>query len=247
MKVGLLDATADRRPRSRGGAQRALLAAALLLATLSATACSTRTVDDRIINRYGLDVYLRSEKKVFGPTLARGYDHPSDIDVARLRRILGSIELERKEGARTVRVPALQAELLEPVSTGLAEAFREADADEQIVVVAIRKQMQKAIFDRKYLTSFVTWMQDGYLYVHFSRYEWELPEVSRQKSFPKPSVDETQSSIRTVSGPYIETTDRGGVRLEWQSDVFSPFSRVPASSAGDSGTGGAAGSEAGTR
>lgn len=243
MNEGCLGATTD--SKKPAATRPRLRAAVVLLVVLSATACSTRTVDDRIINRYGLDVYLRSEKKVLGPTLERGYEHPSDIDVARLRRILGSIELEHKEGARTVRTPAFAAELLEPVSAGLAEAFREADANEQIVVVAVRKQMQKAIFDRKYLTSFVTYMQDGYLYLHLARHEWEVPEVTRQKPFPKPSVGETQASIRTVGSRYIETTGRGSVRVEWQNEVFSPFAGVGTSGGAGVGVSGPGTSGAG--
>lgn len=223
------------RPPSKARARRRRIAFAgvALVAAFASTACSTRNVDDRIINRYGLDVYLRSEKKIFGPTIARGFDHPSDIEVARLRRILGSIEIERKEGARTVLGPAVAAELLEPVSAGVAEAFRRADPDQEIVVMALRKQMQKFIFDRKYLTSFVAFMKDDELYLYFSRSDWELDE-KRKGPLPLPNVEDPQQKFRMVSSRYIEGAGRGGVKVDWRNAVFSDY-------AGDPGAGSAAG------
>jgi len=208
----------------------AIVLLALILAS-STLACATRTVDQRVINRYGLDIYLRSEKKILGAAIDRGFDQPSDITVGRLRRILGSLEIERQEGARTVRGPAIQAELLAPISAGLAEAFREAKPSQEIVVMATRKQMQKGIFNRKFLTSFVSFIESGELVVHLSRADWALDENNRNHKIdhmPMPHVDDPQQKFRMVTNEYVKLAGRTGVQVDWNAAVFSEFANTPA-------------------
>lgn len=168
-------------------------------------------------------MYLRSQKKIFGSEIPRGFSHPSDISVQTLRLILGSIEIERKEGARTVRGPAIAAELIVPVASGLAEAFREADPDQEIVVMAVRKQMQKYIFDRKYLTSFVAFIEGDSFYLYLSRSDWEIEEKGPKRPLPMPKVEDPQQKFRMVTGPFVASAGVAGVRVDWRSDVFSEF------------------------
>jgi hypothetical protein len=107
--------------------RRDLVLIACLAAVVGAAGgvgCATRTREDRIINRYGLDVYLRSERKPFGPAVDHGYAHPSDISMQRLEIILGSLQIERRVGARSKLEPAIPAEILAPVCEALAQAFR---------------------------------------------------------------------------------------------------------------------------
>lgn len=219
-----------RRPAATRAHRTAIVLLALI-STFSTLACSTRTVDQRIINRYGLDVYLRSDKKILGPAIDRGFEHPSDISVDRLRRILGSLRIERKEGARTVLGPAFAAELLTPISSGLAEGFREADANQAIVVMAQRKQRQKGIFNRKFLTSFVTYIEAGDLVVHLSRSDWPLDDNDRNQKtdrLPMPHVDDPQQRFRMVTNEFVHLDGKTGVRVAWNDPVFSGFESPPA-------------------
>jgi len=96
---------------------------AALVALGSATGCATRPSSDRIVNRYGLDIYLQSEKKMFGGAIDRGFDHPAKISRDRIEAILSSIEIERRlDGSAFERVPAIQPELLNDVAIGVAQA-----------------------------------------------------------------------------------------------------------------------------
>jgi len=219
------------RPRApHPGIERIALVCALGLALISVSSslgCSTRNVEDRIINRYGLDVHLRSEKKIFGRAIDRGYAQPSDITVGRLTIILGSLQIERRERARTVLGPAIPAEILSPIAQGLAEAFRLADSTQQIAVSAQRKQMQKGIFNRKFLTTLVAWMEGEDLIVHLSRSDWPIDET-RKTEQPRPQVDEPQEKFRLVTNDIVRRSGRSGVAVAWRSDVFDTFSSASA-------------------
>ncbi len=232
-----------RRPSS---ARIAPVACALLLLGLSGSiGCATRTVEDRIINRYGLDVHLRSDRKLFGSAIDHGYAHPSDIPVERLRVILGSLEIERRERARTVREPAIPAEILVDVSSGVAEAFREAKSSERIAVMAERKQMQKKIFNRKFLTSFVTWMEGDELILHLSRTDWPIDE-KRQSGLPRPHPNDPQQKFRVVTNEFVRRSGETGVAIAWESEVFGSFANASRlrSAPSTAATGGAAASGA---
>ncbi len=236
--------TAPLRPAQPPRRRRLALLSCLvvLLGLTGGVGCSTRTVEDRIINRYGLDVHLLSEKKRFGSAIDHGYAHPSDIPVERLEIILGSLQIDRRVRANTVRGPAIPAEILGPVSQGLAEAFRRADSSQRIAVSAQRKQRQKGIFHRKFLTSFVAFMDGDDLVFHLSRSDWPVDE-NRKGGLPKPHVDDPQEKFRVVTNDFIRRSGRTGVAVEWSSDVFGTFAAASAARTApvDAGAAGAGG------
>lgn len=233
-------------PRTRSLRARSTACAMALacLALVPSTGCSTRSVDDRIINRYGLDVYLRTEKKLFGGTIEEGYAQPSEISEQRLKIILASLEIERREGARSVLGPAIPAEILDPVAEGLAQAFREANSSQRIVVSAERKQMQKAIFNRKFLTSFVTWIEGDDLVFHLSRADWPIDD-KRQSGLPKPHANDPQQRFRLVTNELVRRSGKTGVAVDWRSEAFRTFTSAslartaPVSAAGPAQSSGA--------
>ncbi|MDH4017382.1 MAG: hypothetical protein OEV20_08585, partial [Actinomycetota bacterium] len=218
----------------------------MLLGATGGIGCSTRNVEDRIINRYGLDVHLLSEKKLFGSAIDRGYAHPSDIPVERLEIILGSLQIDRRVRANSVRGPAIPAEILGPVSQGLAEAFRRADSSQQIAVSAQRKQRQKGIFHRKFLTTFIAFMEGDELVLHLSRSDWPVDE-NRKGGLPRPHVNDPQGEFRVVTNEFIRQSGRTGVAVEWRSDVFGTFAAASAARTAPvaTGAGGAATAGAG--
>jgi hypothetical protein len=215
------------------------------------TGCSTRTSRDRIVNRYGLDVHLESERKMFGKAIDQGYAHPSDITVQRLEIILGSLEIERRERARTVIGPAIPAEILRPISQGLAEGFREADSTQHIAVIAMRKQRQKAIFHREFLTTLVAFMEGEDLVIHLSRSDWpvpdqqrNLPQQNQRTNVPFPGIDDPQEKFRVATNEFVRRSGRSGVAVDWQSDVFNSFASARVARAAPA-TGASAGSSDG--
>lgn len=211
-----------RRPSAPHRKQLAIALVLTLAPLLASTACSVRTVEDQLISRYGIQVDLRSDKKPFSAAVDHGYAQPSQISVERLVIILGSLEIERREGARTVRGPAIPAEIVSPIAQALAESFREADSSQRIALSAERKQMQKAIFNRKFLTTLVTWMEGEDLVVHLSRSDWPIDE-KRKSGLPRPHVDDPQQKFRMVTNEFVRRAGRTGVAVTWRDEIFSTF------------------------
>lgn len=210
------------------GLRATLVCLVLLIGLGPGLGCSTRTSRDRIINRYGLDVYLLSERKTFGSAVERGYAHPSEIDQQRLEIILGSLQIEQRVRARTVIRPAIPAEILNDVANGLAEAFRRAESTDMIALSAQRKQRQKGIFHRMFLTSLIAFMEGDELVLHISRVDWPFEQDPRETRLPMPQVDDPQQKFRVQTNEYVRRAGKTGVAIDWRSDVFSSFASAAA-------------------
>jgi hypothetical protein len=202
----------------------------VLLAALVLPACTHRTVSETVVDRYGLEIRLRSRKPLFGgKPEARGFDHPVEISPLRLQTILGGIQVDmRPSDSSTIRERdyAIPRKLLPVIADGLSEAFAQAGPDQELVVMALRKQMQKGIFNRKYLTSFVTWIQDGELYVDLARLDWKTdlhPEDNKFRArdrVPVPEVGEIVMPFTAVPDEHYQVVARQTVKAEWRSAAF---------------------------
>lgn len=223
-------AVAHGRPRGLlpSRAMRALTI--VLLVALVLPACAHRTVNETVVDRYGLEIRLRSRKPLFGgKPEARGFDHPVEISPLRLQTILGGIQVDmRPSDSSTIRERdyAIPRKLLPVIADGLSEAFAQAGPDQELVVMALRKQMQKGIFNRKYLTSFVTWIQDGELYVDLARLDWKTdlhPEDNKfraRERLPAPEVGEIVMPFTAVPDERYQVVGRQTVKTDWRSAAF---------------------------
>jgi hypothetical protein len=205
-----------------------ILTVFIVLVSISGSlGCSTRTVNSKVVGRHGLDIYLRSERAMFGDDVDRDFDQPADVSVERLEHILGSIEIETRESARvSERQHAIHAQIVADVADGVSKALAEAGPGQEIVVMAIRRQMQHGVFDRKYLTSFVVFMRNDRLYVHLSRVDWKI-EKHREDNLPMPHVNDREMEFRTVTNDYIHYAGRQGIEVDWRDPVFQKFQRLP--------------------
>jgi len=197
----------------------------LILFALAAvvSACSTVTVQKKAFDGTGLEIKLRSERKLFGRTIPRGFDHPATISSARLEEILGGIEIDtrsKKSSLIRERRSAIPAALLERISSKVEIAFAKAGPDQSIVVKATRKQPQKVIFDRKFLTSFVTYIEDGRLYVFVSRVDWPIEQHKKEEKLPDPRPDEQVMRFSVVTNPLYEEAGPQGVHVDWRDSAF---------------------------
>jgi hypothetical protein len=198
---------------------------ALIVSIALLVGCATRTLSKGVINHYGLDIKLRSEKPLFGETVRRGYDHPVVISGPRLEAILRGIEIDtRKSESSAIRErrAAIHPKIIRPISEGLSEAFAQANPDQQVVVMALRKQAQKLIFDRKHLTSFVAWIDDGQLFVALSRIDWKWEPKFKNERIPEPWPGEHVMSFSVVESDVYFHESRQTVRLDWRSQAFGP-------------------------
>jgi hypothetical protein len=197
----------------------------LTVALLGLTGCITQSVTEKVVDHYDLDIKLRGEKKLFGSYEPLGYNQPVTISAQRLANILGGIQLDiRKSENSSVRErrSAFSAKMLLSVSKALPEAFAKASPNQQIIVMALRKQMQKGIFNRKYLTSFTTYVQGDDLYVFFSRIEWQIDESKKNTQIPQPWPGKKVMPFDTVATPGYELVGSQGVRVKWKRSQFGP-------------------------
>ena len=198
-----------------------LLAASLL----SLPGCATRTVTESVVAYYDLDIKLRGQKEWLGGYEPLGYSQPVEITSERLASILGGIEVDvRKKKTSSVRErrSALSAKMLLNITEVLPKAFAEASGNQQVIVMAQRKQMQKGVFNRKFLTSFTTYVKGDDLYVIFSRIEWPIDETKKTTVIPQPWPGEVVMPFETVGTDIYELVGTQGVRVKWKNTNFGP-------------------------
>jgi len=205
---------------------RDLAALALLGAAVAASSgCFTRTLRTTLYENSSMRIVLRSQSKG-GEPIARGYDHPVAIAPVRLAHILSRIDVrtEAKEGAQ--RSPAIPTEALYSLADQLAKAFAEARSDQEIVVYSIRRTKRFGVFDRRYLTSFVTYMLNDQLYVHLSRTDWEIPKSGKSERLPEPHVGDYVMKFRVVPSTGMSQVDGQSVAVDWRDPVFRKPTRT---------------------
>ncbi|MCH2188120.1 hypothetical protein MK280_19885 [Myxococcota bacterium] len=208
---------------------RPYLLACLIFALLPA--CATRTASTTVINQQGLEIRLRSEKPTLGfKTIPRGFNQPIQISPARLQAILSGIQVdERPSRKSTIRERrfAISRKLLPKIADGLAKAYAEAGPNQEIVVLALEKRMHNFVFTRKFLTSFVTWVEGDEMVVDLSRLGWEANERRAKDKMeparydlPTPIVGEIVMPFNTVDdGPYHANGPQG-VKVSWRDSDF---------------------------
>jgi hypothetical protein len=208
-----------------------LLCSIVVLASGLLTGCVTRTVRNPVIDRVGMKVDFVREVRGF-TTLPRGFDHPAIVSQERMVNILNAVEVEsRNDENIVIEQPAFHPEIVEETARALCEAFAEADPDQEIAVKAIRKEMKLGVFYRKYLTSFLAYMDDGYLYLILNRVDWLIPE-RKEKDLPEPMRDYAPMNFRVVSGDYLFYAGPQALEIAWQDPIFRAPYRLPGSSKG---------------
>ena len=195
------------------------LAALSLL--LLATACAT-PVKEKVYNEGNVTVFLRSEKTwQFGSLIEKNYDHPVTISPVRIAHILSRIDA-RLAGKRE---PAIQTDLLFPIAEGISRALTRAGAEQEVVVMAKRKQRSLAIFDHDFLTSFVAYVKGSQLFICMARIDWEIPQRDRDNP-PEPKIGEERMAFRLYPGEGMEVLDKQIVAVNYRDDIFAHPTRT---------------------
>ncbi|MCH2172659.1 hypothetical protein MK489_17930 [Myxococcota bacterium] len=216
-------------PRRTDGRFRSL-AIPLGIALLT-TACGTRTVTEKVYEHNRIQISLRTEKQG-GEPVDRGFNQPAVISVARLVHILASIDLRSEEKGNIQRYPAIPSEILYPLAEGLAQVLGQASPADEIAVVAIRKEKRLGIFDRLYLTSFVTYVRGEQLDIHLNRSDWEIPKEGKKRRIPEPEVGAHPMKFSIIATRGMALLGRQSVAVDWRSPVFAKASRARVSASG---------------
>jgi hypothetical protein len=188
-------------------------------------ACATRTIDTKIIDRDGIDVFLRHQQEE-GEEVERGFSHPAHISPEHLSLILASIRVERsvREGLRLKKVSkeqvAFEAELTESLASAISEAFAQASSKQEIVVRAVRNERRLAVFQRTFVTSFITFMENDSLYLDLSRIHWEMPKDDEADKPPMPKRGENVMKFRVLPGPAARVAGPQLLAVSWRDLAF---------------------------
>ena len=169
-----------------------------------------------------VDVKLRSEKSwQFGGLVEKDYDHPVTISAVRLAHILSRIDA-RKAGKRE---PAIPTDMLFGIAEGVSRALERAGAEQEVVVMAKRRDRRLGIFDHDYLTSFIAYVKGPQLFIHLDRLDWEIPQRDREKP-PEPKIGEHRMNFRVYPSEAMELVDTQSVAVVWRDDVFAQPTRT---------------------
>ena len=196
-----------------------VLASLALGSTCTSVGCATREIKDSVYNRGGVQMFLREHKQGF-QVMERGFEHPVQISSQRLSNILGAIDIRGREAALAGIRAAFEPSQLQNISKGLASSLRQANSNQEVGVSIIRKEMQHIIFDRKRLTSFVAYVQDELLYLHFSRVDWEIPDRVKKTALPIPRVTEHPMKFKVEPTEGMFREGNYAVSVEWQDPIF---------------------------
>jgi len=195
--------------------------------------CAARTVRSPIIERFGVDVDLVREVEGF-TTRARGFEHPAIVSTPRLQHILGAIEIESpSDSGGSIRQPAFHAEIIEPTARALAEALAKASPDQEVGVQVIRRQKRLGVFHDKYLTTFLAYIDNGYLYLTLRRVDFFLAKGHAEKNLPKPRRDDRSAKFRVVSGEPLFYAGPQTLEIAWRDPAFKTAFRLPGSTQGE--------------
>ena len=198
-----------------------ILALAQLLALLLVLplGCATREVKETAYDRAGIKVYLREHKQGF-TVVERGFEHPAQISSERLLHILGAIDIRGREAELAGVRAAFEPSQLQDIASALSTGLRRADPNQEVAINIVRKQMQHVIFDRKKLTSFVAYVQNELLYLHFSRIDWEIPDRVKKTALPEPRVNDHPMKFQVIPVEAMYPEGVYAVSVEWQDPIF---------------------------
>lgn len=182
--------------------------------------CVTRNVRQPVIKRQLVEADLVREVAGFSVE-ERGFEHPAIISEERLTHILNAIEIEtRAKGSGTIRQPAFHPEIVALTANALSTALREANSNEEVGIKVLRREARLGVFNNKYLTSFLAYVDDGHLYLLLRRVDFPIKESDESKPLPEPQRNRKSMDFHVVSGDPIYFAGLQDLEIDWQNDVF---------------------------
>lgn len=214
--------------------RRLQLPAALVVLAALGSGCITRTVQEEVFDDGYTTALLRSEQKGSKP-IDKGFQHPVYIADVRVAHILSRIDM--RSGDDPERVPAIPLDTLFTIAKAISDSLGKADSSQEVVIQSIRRDKRWALFDRKYLTSLLCYMQDDLLYIHISRSDWEIPRsleggASRNQKLPETHIGKYPLDFRLVVDRGMILNDHQSVAADWRDDIFKKPTRTRVTSTG---------------
>ena len=211
-----------------------ILACGLLV--LAAGGCAG-TSKREILKSGKTEIFLRADSRWLRP-VEKGHSHPAAISAVRLSHILSRLDVKPPRnffptfGDTDQRVAAIETELIQELAKGISEALAQAGPDQEVVVMAVHETKRWGVFDHDYLTSFVAYVREERLYLHFSHFDWEIPK-RRDDRLPEPRVGRNPQHFRLYPGTALTLVDEQSVAVDWRDAVFAQASRIQVGPGGE--------------
>lgn len=210
---------------------------ALLAFVLLGSGCaSTQISREMVYERQGVQAILRSYQDG-GDTVAQGYSHPAHIASVRLAHALSFIDVEAGEGKQRRRQPAVNPLVVYEVADALETGLEQAGPDQEVVVMAVRKERRLGIFHAKFLTSLFAYVKGDLLTVHMGHSDWEIPKMDEHQRggdvLPEPQAGKELMRFRVLPDPALTVLGPQTVALDWKSERFRDPSRIHLSPTGE--------------
>jgi hypothetical protein len=194
-------------------AARALAAVALALV---ASGCMTKTVRTPVFEENFVEIFLRHEERA-GRVVERGYSHPVTIAPVRMTNMFARIEV-RKEDSKD-RQPAIPTALLYAVGEGVSRALAKADPSQEVVVMAMERKRNLAIFTQDHLTSLLVWAEGDKVFVKLANLDAPISKNPNDK-VKEPKRDEIVGKFRAVPSEGIGVASEQLVSANWRDPLF---------------------------
>jgi hypothetical protein len=204
---------------------RTMCAGLLVVLSLGGLGCLTRSARTDVYDKDRIQVFLRADKRGFNSVVEKGFDHPVKIAPVRLAYILSRMDMRSEPDKGKERIAAIPTDMLFPIANGLSEAFAQADANQEVVVMAVNRFKRWGVFDKNYLTSFVAFVRDDQLWIHLSHSEWEVPPRQEDK-LPEPRVGDRPMSFQLYSGTAMVVVNQNTLAVNWRDPIFGRPTRT---------------------
>lgn len=199
--------------------ERLLLRAAAAALALSLAGCAG--YQRNVLSESGNNkVMLRSEQTFGGGSVAQSYDHPITISGARLAHILSRIDVRTEDDDANSRKPAIPAEIVFELGEKLSTALSTASKDEEVVVIANRRERSLGVFSHDYITSFTAFVKGDLLHIRLYHLDWKQPQGGQQAKVSEPVPDKQIMRFRVVPGQSISPEGPQGVAVSWRDPIF---------------------------
>ncbi|CAG0957026.1 hypothetical protein MYXO_00543 [Myxococcaceae bacterium] len=192
---------------------------ALLLTAAAALGCSGYSRN--VLQQAGENrVVLRSEKTGIGGVETKGYDHPSTISGTRLAHILSRIDIRTDDADANSRKPGIPAELVYELGEKLSNALAKATPDQEVVIVAARRERSLGVFTHDYITSFSAFVKGDTLHIRLYHLDWHQPQGGEAAKVDDPQPDRQVMKFRVVPGQSMIPEGTQGLAVSWRDPIF---------------------------
>lgn len=201
--------------RSSSGWLRAALGIGLLL-----VGCGPKLVRQPIFASEdgSVDVQLQHTLRD-GEPVAQGYAHPAIISDIRMAHILAHLSFRNQRGQER---PVIRSVHVYPLAQGLAEAFRRAGPDDEVVARAYAADRRLQIFTQERVTAFRAFFRGDLLRIDFFAVEEQVekdPKQYQQHRYEFP-VELPQAPLPLLAGEAQELQGARGYAIHWRDPLF---------------------------